>query len=68
MVFDEATNALDDNTAISVLKFMIDFCQNDMERLVLFVSHQVDLTKQITDGSITFVSNTFPVFDIVTEL
>ena len=68
VVFDEATNALDDNTAISVLKFMIDFCQNDMERIVLFVSHQVDLTKQITDGSITFVSNTFPVFDIVTEL
>ena len=68
VVFDEATNALDDDTAISVLKFMIDFCQNDMERIVLFVSHQVDLTKQITDGSITFVSNTFPVFDIVTEL
>ncbi len=68
VIFDEATNALDDDTAISVLKFMIDFCQNDMERIVLFVSHQVDLTKQITDGSITFVSNTFPVFDIVTEL
>lgn len=68
VVFDEATNALDDNTAISVLKFMADYCQKDMERIVLFVSHQVDLTKEITDGSITFVSNTFPVFDIVTEL
>lgn len=68
VVFDEATNALDDNTAISVLKFMADYCQKDMERIVLFVSHQVDLTKEITDGSITFVSKTFPVFDIVAEL
>ncbi len=68
VVFDEATNALDDSTAISVLKFMADYCQKDMERIVLFVSHQVDLTKEITDGSITFVSETFPVFDIVTEL
>lgn len=68
VVFDEATNALDDLTAISVLKFMINFCQNDMERIVLFVSHQVDLTKKITDGSITFESKTFPVFDIITEL
>ena len=68
VVFDEATNALDDSTAISVLKFMAEYCQKDMERIVLFVSHQVDLTKEITDGSITFVSKTFPVFDIVTEL
>ena len=68
VVFDEATNALDDSTAISVLKFMANYCQNDMERIVLFVSHQVDLTKEITDGNITFVSKTFPVFDIVTEL
>lgn len=68
VVFDEATNALDDTTAISVLKFMADYCQKDMKRIVLFVSHQVDLTKKITDGSITFVSKEFPVFDIVTEL
>lgn len=68
VVFDEATNALDDSTAISVLKFMADYCQKDMKRIVLFVSHQVELTKEITDGSITFVSKTFPVFDIVTEL
>ena len=68
VVFDEATNALDDSTAVSVLKFMADYCQKDMERIVLFVSHQVELTKEITDGNITFVSHTFPVFDIVTEL
>lgn len=68
VVFDEATNALDDSTALSVLKFMANYCQKDMERIVLFVSHQVDLTKEITDGSITFESKTFPVFDIVTEL
>lgn len=68
VVFDEATNALDDSTALSVLKFMANYCQKDRERIVLFVSHQVDLTKEITDGSITFESKTFPVFDIVTEL
>lgn len=68
VVFDEATNALDDNTALSVLKFMNDYCQKDMKRIVLFVSHQVTLTQEITDGSISFVSNTFPIFDIVTEL
>lgn len=68
VVFDEATNALDDATALSVLKFMADYCQKDMERIVLFVSHQVNLTKEITDGNITFASKTFPVFDIVTEL
>lgn len=65
VVFDEATNALDDPTAISVLKFMSDFCQKDMSRIVLFVSHQVELTREITDGSITFEAKTFPVFDIV---
>lgn len=68
VVFDEATNALDDSTALSVLKFMADYCQKDMERIVLFVSHQVNLTKEITDGNITFASKTFPVFDIATEL
>lgn len=68
VVFDEATNALDDKTALSVLKFMTNYCQQGMERIVLFVSHQVSLTKDITDGSITFISKTFPVFDIVTEL
>ena len=68
VVFDEATNALDDNTAVSVLKFMSEYCQKDLKRIVLFVSHQVDLTKEIVDGKITFVSNTFPVFEILPEL
>ena len=68
VVFDEATNALDDATALSVLKFIADYCQKDMERIVLFVSHQVELAKEITDGNITFISKAFPVFDIVTEL
>lgn len=79
VVFDEATNALDDNTAISVLKFMRDYCQKDRKRIVLFISHQVELTKKITDGSITFrarkvynsegVETILPgAFDIVTEL
>lgn len=79
VVFDEATNALDDNTAISVLKFMSEYCQKDMKRIVLFVSHQVDLTKEITDGNITFIprkaydsegnQTILPgAFDIATEL
>ena len=79
VVFDEATNALDDSTAVSVLKFMADYCQIDMKRIVLFVSHQVELTKEITDGNITFiprnaynsegVQTIIPgAFDIVTEL
>ena len=68
VVFDEATNALDDSTAVSVLKYMADFCQKDKERIVLFVSHQVNLTKEITDGSITFVSNQFPIYDIQVEV
>ena len=68
VVFDEATNALDDKTALSVLKFMADFCQKDKERIVLFVSHQVDLTKEITNGNITFVSKQFPIYDIKVEV
>lgn len=68
VVFDEATNALDDNTALSVLKYMADYCQKDKERIVLFVSHQVDLTKALTDGNITFVSDHFPIYDIKTEV
>lgn len=79
VVFDEATNALDDSTAISVLKFMFDYCQKDMKRILLFVSHQVELTKKITNGNITFIPRItynsdgertiLPgAFDIVTEL
>ena len=68
VVFDEATNALDDSTALSVLKFVADYCQKDMKRIVLFVSHQVELSKQITDGNITFESQVFPNFDIIAEL
>ena len=68
VVFDEATNALDDKTALSVLKFMADFCQKDKERIVLFVSHQVDLTKEITSGNITFESKQFPIYDIKVEV
>lgn len=68
VVFDEATNALDDTTALSVIKFMADYCQKDMKRIVMFVSHQVDLTREIANGSITFASKKFPVFDIMPEL
>ncbi len=67
VVFDEATNALDDKTALSVLQFMADYCQKDMKRIVLFVSHQVDLVRQVTDGSMTFESKSFPVYDVIVK-
>lgn len=68
VVFDEATNALDDNTARSVLEFMANYCQRDLARIVFFVSHQVEITKQITDGSITFEQDNFPIFTIKSEI
>lgn len=64
VVFDEATNALDNDTAKSVLRFMADYCQKDEKRIVFFVTHQVDITREITDGSIAFSSTTFPVYEI----
>ncbi len=67
VVFDEATNALDDKTALSVLQFMANYCQKDMKRIVLFVSHQVDLVRQVTDGSLTFESELFPVYDVIVK-
>lgn len=64
VVFDEATNALDNETAKSVLKFMADYCQKDQPRIVFFVTHQVDITKQITNASIEFHSKMFPIIEI----
>lgn len=68
VVFDESTNALDDATAKSVLKFMADYCQRDSERIVFFVTHQVEITKSITNGSITFKQNHFPIFEVITNV
>lgn len=67
VVFDEATNALDNETAKSVLKFMADYCQKEQPRIVFFVTHQVDITKEITQGSITFKMNQFPIFEIISK-
>lgn len=64
VVFDEATNALDNATAESVLEFMASYCQKDVLRVVFFVTHQVDITAKICDESITFKMNSFPVFEI----
>ncbi len=67
VVFDEATNALDNSTAESVLQFMADYCQKDISRVVFFVTHQVDITSKVCNGSITFKMNSFPVFEISTN-
>lgn len=68
VVFDEATNALDDNTAISVLKFMSDYCQKDIKRIVFFVSHQVEITQKICDGKITFIENEFSSYTVTAKV
>lgn len=67
VVFDEATNALDNETAKSVLRFMADYCQKDRPRIVFFVTHQVDITKEITQGSISFKMSEFPIFEIISK-
>lgn len=67
VVFDEATNALDNETAKSVLRFMAKYCQTDRSRIVFFVTHQVDITSEITQGSITFKMSDFPVFEIISD-
>lgn len=67
VVFDEATNALDNETANSVLHFMAEYCQMERPRIVFFVTHQVDITREITQGTITFKMSEFPVFEIISE-
>ncbi len=65
VVFDEATNALDNDTAKSVLQFMANYCQKEQPRIVFFVTHQVEITKEITQGSINFKMEHFPIFEII---
>lgn len=67
VVFDEATNALDNETAKSVLSFMAEYCQIERQRIVFFVTHQVDITREVTQGAITFKMSEFPVFEIISE-
>jgi len=64
VVFDEATNALDDATALAVLTFIRDFVHKDVKRIAFFISHQQDLTRQISTGNVNITSNNFPVFEI----
>lgn len=68
VVFDEATNALDDKTAKTVLSFMANYCQKDMKRIVFFVSHQVKITREITDGEITFLQKSFPSYEVTVQI
>lgn len=67
VVFDEATNALDNETAKSVLSFMAEYCQIERQRIVFFVTHQVDITREVTQGAITFKMSEFPIFEIISE-
>lgn len=68
VVFDEATNALDDKTAKTVLEFMANYCQKDMKRIVFFVSHQIKITREITDGEITFLQKNFPSYEVTVQI
>lgn len=67
VVFDEATNALDNKTAKSVLRFVSDYCQKEQPRIVFFVTHQVNITKDFTQGSIAFRMDQFPEFEVFSE-
>ena len=54
IAFDEVTSGLDDATATKVLKFICNYCQADKKRIILFATHQVNLTRVVCDTEITF--------------
>lgn len=54
IALDEAFNRLDDLTAEKCIKFVYDYTQKDMPRIVLLATHQVELVRQICNKEISF--------------
>ena len=57
IALDEAFNRLDDDTAKECIKFVYDFTQRDMKRIVLLATHQVELVRPICNKEISFASD-----------
>ncbi len=54
LAFDEVTSGLDDETAKKVLKFICEFSQDSFDRIILFATHQIGVTKEFCNKQITF--------------
>lgn len=65
IAFDEATNALDRETTIAVLKFIKSFCMSDSERILIFASHQIEEMMEIVDEWYTFSQDNHPISKLV---
>lgn len=57
IALDEAFNRLDDATAEKCIKFVYEYTQKDMPRIVLLATHQVELVRPICNKEISFKSN-----------
>ena len=65
IAFDEATNALDKETTIEVLKFIKSFCMKDTERILIFASHQIEEMMAIVDEWYTFSQDNHPISKLI---
>ena len=45
-------------------KFISEYSQKETKRIVIFVSHQVELTRQFVDGEIIFSKGEFPKYEV----
>lgn len=55
IALDEAFNRLDDSTAEKCIKFVYDYTQRELPRIVLLATHQVELVRKICNKEISFV-------------
>ena len=65
IAFDEATNALDSETTIKVLKFIKEYCMRDKLRILIFASHQISEMMTIIDEAYTFDQSNAPTSTLV---
>lgn len=54
IALDEAFNRLDDSTAEKCIKFVYDYTQRDIPRIVLLATHQIELVRKICNKEISF--------------